>query len=161
MMHAVDLKEQLAQIGSGLNGLSAELREISHGIHPAILSKGGIGPAIKTLARRSTMPVTLDLAVQRRLPESVEVAAYYLVAEAFTNAAKHAHASSVTVRADADDENLDLLVHDDGVGGADFSAGSGLLGLKDRVDALGGQLDIVSPVGSGTSLRARIPLRQP
>jgi len=154
------LKDQLAQIESGLSGISEELREISRGIHPGILSKGGIGPAIKMLARRSTMPVTLDIGPQRRLPESVEVAAYYLVAEALTNAAKHAHASAVTVVVDADDENLDVLVHDDGVGGADSSGGSGLLGLKDRVEALGGQLKIVSPVGSGTSLHARIPLRR-
>ena len=156
-----ELKEQLAEIGSGLTGLSEELREISQGIHPAILSKGGLGPAIKTLARRSTMPVTLDIGVRRRLPEAVEVAAYYLVAEAFTNAAKYAHASVVTVQADADDENLDLCVCDDGVGGADSSGGSGLLGLKDRVEALGGQLEIFSPVGSGTSLHARISLRRP
>lgn len=153
------LKEQLAQIESGLSGISEELREISRGIHPGILSKGGIAPAIKMLAQRSTMPVTLDIGPQRRLPESVEVAAYYLVAEALTNAAKHAHASAVTVVVDADDENLDVRVHDDGVGGADSSGGSGLLGLKDRVEALGGQLKIVSPVGSGTSLHARIPLR--
>jgi signal transduction histidine kinase len=108
------LKEQLSLIASGLTELCEDLREISHGMHPAIVSRGGLGPALKSLARRSTIPVTLDLAVQRRLPEMVEVAAYYVVAEAFTNAAKHAQASQVAVAANADDENLHLLVRDDG-----------------------------------------------
>jgi signal transduction histidine kinase len=148
-----ELKEQLSVIASGLTGLSEELREISHGIHPAIVSRGGLGPALKTLARRSMIPVTLDLGVPRRLPESVEVAAYYVVAEAFTNAAKHSEASGLTVTVNADDDNLDLLVRDDGVGGADSGRGSGLIGLKDRVEALGGQLKIWSPARGGTSLR--------
>jgi signal transduction histidine kinase len=94
------------------------------------------------------------------LPESVEVAAYYVVAEAFTNAAKHSEASGLTVTVNADDDNLDLLVRDDGVGGADSGRGSGLIGLKDRVEALGGQLKIWSPARGGTSLRATIPLHQ-
>jgi signal transduction histidine kinase len=156
-----ELKEQLAQIRSGLGGLGEELREISQGLHPAILSKGGLGPAIKTLARRSTLPVALDIGVQGRLPESVEVAAYYVVAEALTNAAKHARASEVVVTVSADDEYLHLVVRDDGVGGADSGKGSGLTGLKDRVEALGGQLAMSSPTGSGTSLTALVPLHQP
>jgi signal transduction histidine kinase len=155
------LTEQLSRIGSGLAGLVDELREISQGLHPAILSRGGLGPAIKTLARRSTLPVALDIEVQRRFPESVEVAAYYVVAEALTNAAKHAQASEVIVRANADEENLHLVVRDDGVGGADSGNGSGLIGLKDRVEALGGQLVLSSPAGSGTSLTATVPLHQP
>jgi signal transduction histidine kinase len=152
------LKEQLSFIGSGLTDLCDELREISHGVHPAIVSTGGLGPALKSLARRSTIPVTLDVAVQRRLPEAVEVAAYYVVAEAFTNSAKHAQATELTVMANADDENLHLLVCDDGIGGADFDKGSGLIGLKDRVEALGGQLTVSSPVEKGTSVNAIIPL---
>jgi signal transduction histidine kinase len=155
------LKEQLSQIASGLTGLCEELREISHGIHPAIVSMGGLGPALKSLARRSTIPVTLDVGVQRRLRDVVEVAAYYVVAEAFTNAVKHAQASDLTVTVNADDENVHLLVRDDGVGGADFGKGSGLIGLKDRVEALGGQLTVSSPVEKGTSLTATIPLHQP
>jgi signal transduction histidine kinase len=99
--------------------------------------------------------------VRRRLPESVEVAAYYVVAEAFTNSAKHAQASELTVTLNVDDENLHVLVRDDGVGGADSSRGSGLIGLKDRVEALGGQLDISSPAGNGTALRATVPLYRP
>jgi signal transduction histidine kinase len=156
-----ELKQQLFQIESGLSGLAEELREISQGLHPAILSRGGLGPAIKTLARRSTLPVTVDIGVQQRLPESVEVAAYYVVAEALTNAAKHARASEVVVSATADDGYLRLLVRDDGVGGADSGRGSGLIGLKDRVEALGGQLAVSSPAGAGTSLTALVPLHRP
>ncbi len=152
------VRELLSQIGSGLTELCEELREISHGMHPAIVSRGGLGPALKSLARRSTIPVTLEVAVPRRLPEMVEVAAYYVVAEAFTNAAKHAQASQLAVTANADDENLHLLVRDDGIGGADFDKGSGLIGLKDRVEALSGRLTLSSTVEKGTSLTATIPL---
>ena len=156
-----ELKQQLSLVELGLTGLVEELREISHGIHPAILSTGGLSPALKTLARRSTIPVTLDVGVQQRLPESVEVATYYVVAEALTNTTKHAQASEVTVRVNIDTENLDLLVRDDGVGGADFGKGTGLIGLKDRVEALGGRLQICSSAKSGTALHAIIPLNQP
>jgi signal transduction histidine kinase len=128
-------------------------------MHPAIVSTGGLGPALKSLARRSTIPVTLDVTMQRRLPEVVEVAAYYVVAEAFTKAAKHAQASQLAVKANADDENLHLLVRDDSIGGAGFDKGSGLIGLKDRVEALSGQLTLSSTVAKGTSLTATIPLR--
>lgn len=113
-----ELRAQLSNVVDGLVGVSTELQEISRGIHPAILSKGGLGPAIKTLARRSDVPVDLDLNVDRRLSESVEVAAYYVVAEALTNAAKHAQATEVTVSATADDDELRLQIRDDGVGGA-------------------------------------------
>jgi signal transduction histidine kinase len=142
----------------GLAGVSEDLHEISRGIHPAILSKGGLGPALKTLARRSTVPVELDLAVDRRLPESAEVAAYYIVAEALTNAAKHARASQVTLSVGVDDANLQLSIRDDGIGGADAAKGSGLIGLTDRVEALGGKLAISSAAGSGTSLLVEIPV---
>jgi signal transduction histidine kinase len=156
-----ELTEQLSEIGSAVTGLSDELREISHGLHPAALATAGLGPAIKSLARRSTLPVTLDIAAPRRLPETVEVAAYYVVAEALTNAAKHAQASEVIVRINADAGILNLMVRDNGIGGADFGKGSGLIGLKDRVEALAGQLAMSSPAGDGTSLSATIPLHQP
>jgi signal transduction histidine kinase len=151
-------KEQISHLVTGLVGVSEDLQEISRGIHPAILSKGGLGPALKTLARRSAVPVELDVGVDRRLPDSVEVAAYYVVAEALTNAAKHARASEVTVRVEAEGTNLHLLIRDDGIGGADTARGSGLTGLVDRVEALGGQMTISSPPGSGTSLSVKIPL---
>jgi signal transduction histidine kinase len=156
-----ELKQLLSQIASGMTGLIDELQEISRGIHPAMLSRGGLGPAIQTLARRSTLPVTLEIGKLERLPESVEVAAYYVIAEAVTNAAKHAQASQIMVTVNADEENLHVSVSDDGVGGADRGKGSGLLGLKDRVAALEGKLEISSPAGGGTSLRATIPRLQP
>jgi signal transduction histidine kinase len=153
-----EFRGQLAEVLAGLTGVSADLQEISRGIHPAILSRGGLGPALKTLARRSSVPVDLDLTLDRRLPDSIEVAAYYVVAEALTNAAKHAAASLVTVCADTHDATLRLLIRDDGIGGADFRRGSGLIGLQDRVEALGGHMEIASPPGSGTSVHIGIPL---
>jgi signal transduction histidine kinase len=109
-------REQLARIGDALDGVLKELREISRGIHPAILSQGGLVPALKALARRSAVPVNVDADIHARLPERVEVAAYYLVSEALTNAAKHADASVVEVRASARDGSLEVSIHDDGVG---------------------------------------------
>jgi signal transduction histidine kinase len=152
------LKEQMSDIVTGLAGVSQDLREISRGIHPAILSKGGLGPALKTLARRSTVPVELDVGVDRRLPECAEVAAYYIVAEALTNAAKHARACEVRVCVDVEGANLRLSIRDDGIGGADARKGSGLTGLIDRIEALGGTMEISSHAGNGTSLLVRIPL---
>jgi len=152
------LNEQISDVVMGLAGVSEELREISRGIHPAILSKGGLCPALKALGRRSAVPVQLDLAVEGRLPETAEVAAYYVVAEALTNVAKHAQASEVSVSVELEGANLHLSIRDDGVGGADSRKGSGLLGLIDRVEALGGTMRITSKSGSGTSLLATIPL---
>jgi signal transduction histidine kinase len=151
------IKDQISGVVTGLAGISEELREISRGIHPAILSKGGLGPALKTLARRSAVPVELDVSVHRRLGESAEVAAYYIVAEALTNAAKHAQASQVDVRVEAAGSNLRLSIRDDGIGGADPTKGSGIIGLRDRVEALGGEMVISSPPASGTSLLVKIP----
>jgi signal transduction histidine kinase len=138
-----------------------ELREISVGIHPAILSRGGLGLALRALARRSAIPVELDLRAERSLPEHVEVAAYYVVSEALTNAAKHAHASLVNVELEVDDATLHLAIRDDGIGGADPCRGSGLIGLSDRIEALGGSLEVTSPTGSGTFLLVEIPLGDP
>jgi signal transduction histidine kinase len=152
------LQAQLAAIVRGLTGVSEDLQEISRGIHPAILSRGGLGPALKTLARRSTVPVVLQLSLDQRLPESAEVAAYYVVSEALTNAAKHAQASEVNADAEADGAHLLISIRDDGIGGADLVKGSGLIGLQDRVEALGGHMEIESPAGSGTSLMVKIPL---
>jgi signal transduction histidine kinase len=151
------LKEQISGVVGGLTGVAEDLQAISRGIHPAILSRGGLGPALKTLARRSTVPVVLDLGVDRRLPEPTEVAAYYVVSEALTNAAKHAQATEVNVSAQDDGVNLCLSIRDDGIGGADFAKGSGLIGLRDRIEALGGQMDVQSRQGSGTSLLVKIP----
>jgi len=141
-----------------LAALSSELQQISRGIHPAILSEGGLGPALKTLARRCPVPVSLDVAVEHRLSDPVEVAAYYVVAEALTNTAKYAYASEVTVRAETKSAKLGLSIQDDGIGGADTRNGSGLIGLKDRVEVLGGHMKITSHPGSGTTLHISIPL---
>lgn len=152
------LRRDIARLASGLAALSTELQDVSRGIHPAILSKGGLGPALRSLARRSPIPVDLDLDITLPVPESVGVAAYYVVAEALTNAAKHARASGVDVRAVTEGAELALSISDDGIGGATTGAGSGLTGLTDRVEALSGQLTVISPRDIGTTLTARIPL---
>jgi signal transduction histidine kinase len=152
------VKEQIDDAITDLAGVCTDLRDIFRGIHSAIVSQGGLGPALEKLARRSAGPVRLDVAVERRLSRSVEVAAYYVVAEALTNTAKYAHASEIGVRVEAKGPNLHLSIDDDGVGGADVGQGSGLIGLIDRVEALGGCLEIASRVGIGTSLLAEIPL---
>ncbi|MGW4599433.1 HAMP domain-containing protein [Streptomyces sp. NPDC004457] len=153
-----ELKARVVRVGETLLAALDDLRELARGIHPAILSEGGLPPALRALARRSLVPVELDVHVPRRLPEPVEVAAYYVVSEALANTAKHARASCVRVRAHAGDDVLRLSVHDDGVGGAVPGQGSGLVGLTDRVGALGGTLTLHSPSGHGTTLTARLPL---
>ena len=136
----------------------AELRELARGIHPAILTDRGLAPAINSLAERGTVPIECDVEVSERLPAPVEAAAYFLVAEALTNVARYAHASSARVEVRREDGALLVVVVDDGVGGVDTSAGSGLRGLDDRVAAVGGALELDSPLGGGTRVRARIPL---
>jgi signal transduction histidine kinase len=153
-----ELAEQLTQVGKGLAEALDDLRELSRGIHPAILSEGGLVPALKVLARRSAVPVKLDLAIAKRLDGRVEIGAYYVVSEALTNAAKHARASQVQLHARALDGVLELEIEDDGIGGADPSRGSGLTGLADRVEALGGTISIESPAGVGTTLRVELSL---
>jgi predicted ATPase/signal transduction histidine kinase len=154
------LGADLELIESGLFDALEAVREIAHGIHPAVLAHSGLGPALEMLTRRSPIPVDLQVHADDRLPEPVEVSAYYVVAEALTNAAKYACASTITITVDtgAADGVLHVVVRDDGVGGADFTGGTGLVGLKDRVEALGGQIFLDSPIGAGTSLRAEVPL---
>jgi PAS domain S-box-containing protein len=153
-----DLRVELSEVASGLAGAVSELQEVSRGIHPANLSQRGLGPALRTLARRSSIPVELDLTVEERLPDPVEVAAYYVASEALANAAKHAQASYVDVSLTTRDGNVVLSVGDDGVGGADPLRGSGLVGLRDRVEALGGSIDVRSEPGHGTRIVASLPL---
>ena len=152
------LDDALSHVSVGLAGVFDELREISRGIHPAILSEGGLEPALDGLRRRSAVPVEVEVNGVKRLPDAVEVAAYYMVSEALTNAAKHAHASVVHVELDAPDSTLQLAIRDDGIGGADSTRGSGLVGLRDRVEALGGTFKVSSSAGGGTTLLADIPL---
>jgi signal transduction histidine kinase len=151
-----ELKPQLARTAHALDETFTELREISRGLHPPILAKGGIRPALAILARRCPIIVDLNVAPLGRLPEQMELAVYYVAAEALTNAAKHARASMVHIDLSSD-STTHLAVRDDGVGGAEPSRGSGLIGLADRVEALGGTLRILSPVGGGTELHAEFP----
>jgi signal transduction histidine kinase len=153
-----EVRAELSSIASELAAAAEDLQEISRGIHPAILSRGGLAPALKTLARRAGVPVQLETRIHRTLPASVEVAAYYVVSETLTNAAKHAHASVVHVDVETVDRALSLSLRDDGAGGADPSRGSGLVGLQDRVEALGGAISVRSPLGAGTSVHVELPL---
>jgi signal transduction histidine kinase len=151
------MQGELSRLAYGLGTALDELREISHGIHPALLSESGLGPALEALARRSAVPVELDLNLGPRLDKHVEAAGYYIASEAITNAAKHAQASVIDVCVDARDGALTLSVSDDGVGGADPSRGSGIIGLRDRVEALGGTILVLSPSGQGTTLHVQLP----
>jgi signal transduction histidine kinase len=151
-------RQDLTEARDQLNHALAELRELARGIHPAILTDGGLAPALSALAHRASLPVEITDVPAERLPEPVEAAAYYLIAEAITNVAKHAQASHVAVSVRRDDGRLLVNVADDGVGGADPVAGSGLHGLADRVEALHGRLHVDSPPGGGTRLEAHIPV---
>jgi len=150
--------ELLEQMRSELLGALAELRELARGIHPAVLTERGLGPALDALAGRAHLPVDVGDLPGERLPAGVEAAAYYLVAEALANVAKYAQASAASVRVCVKDSHLLVEVADDGVGGADASRGSGIRGLADRVEALDGRLDVDSPPGAGTRVSAAIPL---
>jgi PAS domain S-box-containing protein len=155
-----ELRAQLSRVADGLAGAMEELQEISRGIHPAVLARGGLAAALRTLARRSAVPVLLEVRAETALPEPVEVAAYYIVSEALTNTAKHAHASVAHVLVEARDGVLQLSISDDGRGGADPSRGSGLIGLTDRVDALGGTIEVASSSGEGTTLLVTLPVEE-
>jgi PAS domain S-box-containing protein len=151
----------LTRIERELDGVLEDVQELSRGLHPPLLSQSGLRAAVKALVRRSTVPVELNLAVDQRLPESIEIGAYYVVSEALANAAKHAGASLVRVVGDVAAGHLRLMISDDGVGGAIFEAGSGLIGLVDRVEALGGRLALKSPPGGGTAISIELPIVDP
>ena len=152
-----EIRTEITDVAAELVGVIDELREISRGIHPAILSEGGLRPALRALGRRAAVPVEMHVSVDGRLPEPVEVCAYYVVSEMLANAAKHSRASVVEVHAEAFGGALRVRVHDDGVGGADPARGSGLIGLSDRVEALGGTLSVHSPAGRGTTVSCELP----
>jgi len=152
-----EIQGELSLLADGLGTALDELREVSHGIHPAILSEAGLGPALEALARRSVVPVELEVNLGPRLGEHVEAAGYYIASEAITNVAKHAQASVIDMCVDGCDGALTLSISDDGIGGADPSRGSGIIGLKDRVEALGGTISVLSPPGHGTALHIQLP----
>jgi PAS domain S-box-containing protein len=152
------LKEQLAAVTEDIGSVLDALLETARGIHPAILSRGGLAAALKARARRSPIPVELDAHIDTRLPDEVEVAAYYVASEALTNVAKYAHASAVHIDMTTADGTLTLAVRDDGVGGADPGGGSGLVGLQDRVEALAGTITIDSTAGRGTCIVVTLPI---
>ena len=156
-----DPRAELSRIAAGLADAVAELQEFSRGIHPAILSDRGLGPALRTLARRSAVPVDLEVTTSARCPEPVETAAYYVASEALANAMKHAQASHVEMSLATRDGSLLLSVRDDGIGGADPARGSGLAGLTDRVEALGGSIRLHSATGAGTHITVDLPLEHP
>jgi PAS domain S-box-containing protein len=152
---------EVERLCRALDALVKDVRQISQGVHPATLSQWGLGPAVRALARRSAVPVAVDADVPVRLPQSVEIACYYVVSEALANVAKHAKASSASVKLRVVDACLHATIYDDGVGGAEAGRGSGLTGLVDRVEALGGRLTLSSPTGGGTTIAVALPLAAP
>jgi signal transduction histidine kinase len=153
-----EIRTEIADVARELMSVINELREISRGIHPAVLSRAGLRSALRALGRRSAIPVDMDVRIEGRLPGSAEAGAYYVVSETLTNAAKHARASVVEVDAEASGGTLRVVVRDDGVGSADLARGSGLVGLKDRIEALGGTFSMHSPAGGGTTVTCELPL---
>jgi signal transduction histidine kinase len=148
----------LDEVTRDLESVLEEIRVYSQGLHPALLSRSGLGPSLRALARRSPIPVNLDIAGGPRLPEPIEIAVYYVVSEALANAAKHSRASAVSVTVVSDTTGVRAAVADDGVGGAGLGRSSGLIGLIDRVEALGGRFALESPVGRGTTISIELPL---
>jgi signal transduction histidine kinase len=153
-----ELRAYLSSIAAELTDAIAELQEFSRGIHPTIVSVRGLGPALRALARRCAVPVDLDVTMSTRFPEPIEIAAYYVASEALANAMKHARASRIQILLAPGDGSLLLSISDDGIGGADPVRGSGLVGLTDRIQALGGSIRIRSAAGAGTHITAHLPL---
>ena len=153
-----DLRSRLSGIATGLTQAVEEIQELSRGIHPATLSQGGLAPALKELARRSPIPVQVNLRTRARLSEAIELAAYFVASEALANAAKHADASRIDLSLATHNGSLLLTIRDDGVGGAEVHRGSGLIGLTDRADTLGGSIRVESLPGNGTQIIAELPL---
>jgi signal transduction histidine kinase len=158
--HVADdrVRASLTEASAQLQQAIDELRELARGIHPAILTERGLGPALTSLAERSPVPVEVEQTVRERLPATVEGTIYFVAAEALTNVAKYARATSVTLRLDREDGEVVLVVADDGVGGADPVGGTGLRGLSDRVAAVDGAFDVQSRHGEGTRIECRVPV---
>jgi signal transduction histidine kinase len=151
------LRQSLSNAAKDLSEALVQLQEISRGLHPAILTQAGLNAALRTVVRRSSVPTELRISIDRRLPERIEVTLYYVVSEALVNVVKHANASIVQIDLSMNGDAIQLAIRDDGVGGADLQRGTGLIGLKDRVEAVGGTIEVSSPIGGGTSLLINIP----
>jgi signal transduction histidine kinase len=151
------LEGHLRHIDEDLREIMRQVHEISHGLRPALLARGGLATALPSLARGFKIPVEFDINLPDQLNESAEMALYYFVSESLTNIAKHSHAHRATVQARRDDGVVSVAIHDDGSGGANPRQGSGIVGLQDRVEALGGTFKITSPPGEGTTIRATVP----
>jgi signal transduction histidine kinase len=147
------------RVGDDLKQALEELRELARGLHPAVLTDRGLAPALQSIANRAPFPVEITGVPVLRLPEAVEAAVYYVVAESLTNAAKYADASEARVELSRTNETVVVEIRDNGSGGASLSGGSGIRGLVDRIEALGGQVELESPAGAGTVIRAKLPLR--
>jgi signal transduction histidine kinase len=151
--------ERLEVAADELTGATQELRELARGLHPPVLADRGLVPALEALATRAPVPVVVEAEETERAPEAIEAAAYFVVSEALTNVARHANAKRAVVRVARRDGLLHVEIEDDGTGGADVAAGSGLRGLADRVEALDGALEVDSRAGRGTTVRAALPVR--
>ena len=154
-----ETRERLDRARGEIAASLEELRDVARGLHPAVVSGHGLAVALESLTARAPVPVRLSVAVEHRLPETVEIAAYYVVSESLVNVAKHANASGATVEVRTAEGRVVIEVIDDGIGGADTELGSGLRGLADRVEALDGRLRMWSPPSGGTRLRAEIPCK--
>jgi signal transduction histidine kinase len=154
----VDARAGLESVEQDLESVLEEVRELSRGLHPPLLSRRGLGPSVAALARRSPIPVDLQVDLPERPPEEIEIAAYYVISEALTNSVRHSQAASISIKVVSDGERLQATIADDGVGGAEPSLGSGLIGLVDRVDALGGRIVIASPPRQGTAISIELPV---
>jgi signal transduction histidine kinase len=152
---------ELEEVEHELETVLEEVREVSRGLHPALLSRGGLGPSLNALARKSPIAATVEIDLAERPPPPIETAVYYVVSEALTNAIKHSRAASITVRVVRDGDVLRATIADDGVGGAKPEAGSGLTGLHDRVEALGGRFALDSARERGTRISIELPLATP
>jgi PAS domain S-box-containing protein len=153
-----DAHSDLERIGREIEAVLEDVRELSRGLHPALLSQAGLGPSLRALARKSPIPVSLDVDIPERPSESIEIAVYYVISEALANAAKHARAAEISVELASSADGIRARIEDDGIGGAEASAGSGLVGLIDRVEALGGRFALDSPPGHGTTILIELPL---
>jgi PAS domain S-box-containing protein len=158
---AEETQAQLRQIGREIQAVLEDVRELSRGLHPGLLSQSGLRSSLKALARKSPVPVDVTVEVERRPPEAIEIAVYYVVSEALTNVAKYADASEATVTVTTSDSAIHATIEDNGRGGAEASNGSGLIGLIDRVEALGGSFELDSPPSHGTRIEIELPLVAP